>query len=443
MDPWLAANPQITSLRVAACDLNGQARGKRTSADAAEKLLSQGIRMPVSALCLDIRGDDIEGSALVFETGDQDGIMRPTERGCVPMPWLETPTALLPVWGFTEAGAPFDADPRQALASVLDRYAAHGWTPVCATELEFFLVAADGVPLQPPVSPLSGLREHGGEILSVRALDAFEGFFSALFEAAGKMGIKVEAAISESGLGQFEVNLTHGPAMRIADDTYLFKMLTKGLALAHGFRATFMAKPYGTDAGSGLHVHASVEDEAGRNVFDDGSETGTPTLGHAVAGCLEAMADSTLIFGPHGNSYARFVPGAHAPTGIGWAYENRTAAVRIPGGPPRARRFEHRVAGGDTNPYLMLAAILGAAIDGIEREAKPPAPITGNAYSLDLPRIHASWTEAIEAFEASEILPRFLPEDLLRALAATKRQELGIYAELPPAERVSLYLDSV
>jgi glutamine synthetase len=155
------------------------------------------------------------------------------------------------------------------------------------------------------------------------------------------------------------------------------------------------------------------------------------------------MADSTLIFAPHQNSYDRLVPGKHAPTSIGWGYENRTAAIRIPAGNAAARRIEHRVAGGDVNPYLMLAAILGAALCGIEDGQEPPAPVSGNAYAMDLPQIPDTWEAAIDAFEHSDTLYRFLPKELIRNMVQTKRQELHYIAELSPEEQVELYLDTV
>ena len=142
-------------------------------------------------------------------------------------------------------------------------------------------------------------------------------------------------------------------------------------------------------------------DTNGDNVFDSGGPKGTAMMKQAVAGCLNAMHDSTLMFAPHQNSYERLVPGKHAPTAMSWGYENRTSAIRIPAGNPAARRIEHRVAGGDVNPYLMLAAILGAALDGIEHEMEPASPIVGNAYAVDgLPQIADSWEAAIDAHGA-------------------------------------------
>ncbi|WP_195822401.1 glutamine synthetase family protein [Roseobacter sp. MH60115] len=444
MKNWLRKNPQVRTIRVAAADLNGQARGKRIPSRYADKAVEGGTRFPMSVLNLDIWGEDIDDSPLVFESGDKDGVLKPTERGFMPMPWLEAPTALLPIWMFHEDGKPYEGDPRHALRAVLDRYKARGLTPVCAMELEFFLIDDSGRNLQVPPSPRSGKRRVAGEILSLRALDQFDTFFTDLYDACEEMDIPADTAISEAGLGQFEINLMHcDDALRAADDAWLFKMLVKGLARRHGFAASFMAKPYEDYSGSGLHVHFSVLDAGGHNIFDNGGPEGTGVLRHAVAGCLDAMQSSALVFAPHANSFDRMVPGNHAPTGVSWAYENRTSAIRIPSGPPVARRIEHRVAGGDVNPYLMLAAVLGAALNGIEDAEDPPAPITGNAYAADLPQIPADWRSAIDAFEASPQMKRIFAPDLIRNYVLTKRQELHYMQELSPAEQVTIYLDTV
>ena len=444
MNTWLSEHPEIRNIRAAVSDLNGQARGKRMPARFGNKLLSEGSRMPMSVLNVDIWGDDIEDSPLVFASGDADGVLKPTERGFVPMPWLATPTALLPMWMFLDDGTPFAGDPRHALKLVLDRYAALGWTPVVATELEFYLIDDAGDALQPPPSPRSGKRRLGGEVLSLRALDAFDGFFTELYDACETMDIPAEAAISEGGMGQYEINLSHSPdALKAADDAWLFKLLVRGLARKHGFAASFMAKPYAEEAGTGLHTHFSVLDAEGRNIFDDGGEVGTAVLHHAIAGCLAAMPASTLVFAPHGNSYDRFMPGSHAPTGIAWGYENRTTAIRVPAGDPKARRIEHRVAGGDINPYLMLSVVLGAALLGIEDKLKPPAPVKGSAYEAKLAQLPTRWDDAIAAFESDALTPRLLPKQLIRNYVMTKKQEAQYYAELSPAERIDLYLDTV
>ncbi len=444
MKNWLRKHPLVRTIRVAAADLNGQARGKRVPTRFADKVVEDGTRFPLSVLNLDIWGEDIDDSPLVFDSGDADGVLKPTERGFMPMPWLKAPSALLPIWMFRENGEPYEGDPRHALRAVVDRYKARGLTPVCAMELEFFLIDDSGKKPQIPISPRSGIRRKGAETLSIRALDAFDDFFTDLYDACEEMDIPADTAISEAGLGQFEVNLMHcDDALRAADDAWLFKMLVKGLARSHGFAASFMAKPYEDYAGSGLHTHFSVLDAQGDNIFDDGGAKGTPALRHAVNGCLNAMSGSTLLFAPHANSYDRMVPGAHAPTGICWAYENRTSAIRIPSGAPAARRIEHRVAGGDVNPYLLLAAILGAALNGIEDGTEPPEPITGNAYAADLPQMPTQWNAAIDAFENSDEIKRIFAPELIRNLVLTKRQELHYMSELDAKEQVEIYLDTV
>lgn len=444
MKDWLRKHPLVRTIRVAAVDLNGQARGKRIPARFADRVVKDGTRFPMSVLNLDIWGEDIENSPLIFEAGDADGVLLPTERGFVPMPWLEAPTALLPLWMFRENGRPYEGDPRHALSGIVNRYKALGLSPVVAMELEFFLIDDSGKTLQVPPSPRSGKRRKAAETLALRALDAFDTFFTDLYDACEAMDIPADTAISEAGLGQFEINLMHGDdALRAADDAWLFKLLVKGLARRHGFAASFMAKPYPEYPGNGLHTHFSVLDAAGHNVFDNGTPEGSDMLHHAIGGCLAAMADSTLLFAPHANSYDRLVPEKHAPTGVCWAYENRTAAIRVPSGSATARRIEHRVSGGDINPYLMLAGVLGAALIGIEDKIAPPPAITGNAYALDLPQIPDTWEAAITTFEHSAIIGRIFPAELIRNLVLTKRQELHYMNELSPTEQVEVYLDTV
>ena len=179
------------------------------------------------------------------------------------------------------------------------------------------------------------------------------------------------------------------------------------------------------------------------NVFNNDTFEGSPLLQNAIAGCLAGLSDLALIYAPHANSYERLVPESHAPTSICWAYDNRTASVRVPGGSFKARRIEHRVAGGDVNPYLFLAAVLGSALIGIEDGLTPPAPITGNAYDQKLQQLPAEWSDAITAFETGEIPRRIFDKQLVDNFLRTKRQELRDFQELTPDEQLALYLDTV
>ncbi|HET9070181.1 MAG TPA: glutamine synthetase, partial [Amaricoccus sp.] len=208
---WLEGRPEITSLRAAVCDLNGILRGKRVPVVQAEKVLGGAMRMPYSITCLDIWGEDVKGNPLVFQQGDIDGRCEPTGRGFLPMNWLGSPTALLPLWMLNEDGTPYLGDPRRALAAVCERYAAKGLTPVVATELEFYLVDTTGEVPTPPRSPVTHKFLDGDGALSIDDLDHFEAFFTDVYAACDAHGVPVDSAISENGGGQFEINLLHEP----------------------------------------------------------------------------------------------------------------------------------------------------------------------------------------------------------------------------------------
>ena len=441
---WIEANPQVASIIVGLADVNGTFRGKRLTAAQAQKADEGGLRMPLSAAVVDVWGRDIEDSVLVVEGGDADGICQTTGRGVMPCFWDDVPTGLLQVTLTSEDGAPFVADCRQALAGIVDSFAKKGLRPVVATELEFYLTDPSGQRPQPPIAPTTGRRLSADNVLSVAELGEFSKFLDDVYAACEAQGIPADAAISENGAGQFEINLLHtDDPLRAADDAVFFKHLVRGIARKHGFAATFMAKPYGDLAGNGMHVHFSLIDEDGNNVFDNGGEEGTDTLKHAVAGLLATMQETTLIFAPHANSYRRMRPGSHAPTGVAWGYENRSAAIRIPGGNPKARRIEHRVAGGDSNPYLVLAALLGGALVGLEDELTPTAPQKGNIYEADVPSLPMDWPTAIQAFETGAYVPRIFDPLFQALIVQAKRQELNTFLSKVTEFEYETYLEVV
>ena len=268
---WLENRSNISSIRAAIVDLNGVWRGKRLPVAQAQKILSEGARMPLSTSTVDIWGTDTENNPLVFDTGDADGFARPTGRGLIPMDWLERPTAMVPLWMWQEDGAPSPVDPRQVLAQVINRYTAAGLTAVTAMELEFYLTDPSEAQPAPPISPVTKRRLSGDDVLSISEIDAFESFFADIYDACERHDIAVDAAIAENGSGQFEVNLMHcADPLKAADDATFFKRFVKGIARKHGFAASFMAKPYLALAGSGLHVHFSILDTEGNNIFEIG-----------------------------------------------------------------------------------------------------------------------------------------------------------------------------
>jgi glutamine synthetase len=420
------------SLRVAAVDLNGQWRGKRLPASALGKARAGHVRMPVSAAGLDVTGVDPEGSPLVLPTGDVDGWMVPTGRE-VPMPWLARPATLIATSLASEDGTPFPADPRVALSAAVERWRARGLEPVAAVEMEFVLVDRTA-PLRPPASPLHGRRVANEDCLSLAALDEFAAFLDAVEAGAEAMGLPLEGMISEGCPGQMEVNLSHRDALTAADDAALLKLLVKGVAARQGMAATFMAKPYADEAGSGMHVHLSLE-RGGRNATAE-------ALPQVVAGCLAAMPDSTAVFAPHGVSYGRLAPGLFAPASCSWGRENRTCAIRLPAGGPEAARIEHRVAGADANPHLLLATILGSALMGVEDGLEPPPETVGDAYGQDLPRLAVDWEQAVDRL-SSPAMARILDPLLVTAFAAAKRQEMRRTEGLDRAALEAIYRDAV
>ncbi len=426
---WFAKNPEVETVYACVCDLNGSLRGKRVPVAQASKIGDGGLRMPLSLIGVDIWGEDIEDSELVFETGDADGLCDFTGRAPVLVDWTCRPTALTQLWMRQEDGSVFTGDPRRALDAIVDRFNQRGLTPVVATELEFYLVDPSGNAPNSPLSPITGKRLDSDDVYSLDDLEHFDAFLNDVYDACKKQDIPADAAVSENGAGQFEINLLHvADPLKAADDAVLFKRLVRGVARKHGLAATFMAKPYGDRAGNGFHVHFSLVDGVGTNVFDNGGEEGTPLMLSAVAGLLNTMQENALVFAPHVNSYRRLLPGTHAPTGIAWGYENRTTAIRIPGGSYKARRIEHRVAGADANPYLVLASILGGALLGIAGEWTPGDPITGDAYSLDLPQLPSAWATAIAAFEQGTHVTGIYSERLQRMLVQCKQQELSRFS---------------
>jgi glutamine synthetase len=192
-----------------------------------------------------------------------------------------------------------------------------------------------------------------------------------------------------------------------------------------------------------MHVHFSLNDENGKNVFDNAEREGSAVLLYAVAGLLATMHENTLIFAPHHNSFRRLTPESHAPTGIAWAYENRTAAIRIPGGSNAARRIEHRVAGADANPYLVLASILGGAMIGIEQQLQPGKPIEGDAYKLAVDQLPATWHSAISAFEEGRYVQQIYSALLQRMFVQCKTQELARFSRQVSDYEYHSYLEIV
>ncbi|MTJ81030.1 MAG: glutamine synthetase [Telmatospirillum sp.] len=426
----LARTPEATEIDLLACDLNGILRGKRVPSASLDKIFSEGMKFPRSVLCLDIWGHDVLANGLVWECGDGDGVCLPCGPGLLPMPWSPRPRLQMLTMMSNVDGSPFAADSRQVLSRVVERFAARGLTPVVASELEFYLMEGDsagkGQP-RPPAAPKSGYRLCGPHVYSMEELDEFDAVLTAIRDACDALGLPSDTIIVENGPGQFEVNLHHvADPVLAADHAVLLRRAVRAVARRMGFQATFMAKPYGDAAGSGLHLHCSVLDRTGRNIFDDGTPAGSALLRQAVAGTLALMPESMLVFAPNLNSYRRFQPESHTPKTASWGYENRTSAIRIPAGDGKGRRLEHRPAGADANPYLTIAAMLAGVLHGLEAGLEAPPPAEGDAHDQTGRRLPITWADAIRAFREGTILTTYLGEPLMRAFGECKVQERDV-----------------
>lgn len=422
-------------------DCNGIARGKWLPVQKLDAIEEQGLKLPKSALGLDVWGRDIP--ALAHANGDIDGYchlvegsLRPslTERG------VDQAQVLLTM--FDKDGSPYMGDPRQVLQALVKRFNEKQLKPCMAVELEFSLLP------KPETSAALGtaLRDQnavGGNLYALSELDYHGPLLEALRQAFDTQDLPYEGIIKESAPSQFEINVAHSDdVMLLADQVIRMQRTIRAVSARHGFVASFMPKPIDDEAGNGLHVHCSLLEETGANVFDDGGEEGSELLRYAVAGCLELLPASMLLFAPSFNAYRRFQPGNHAPTESAWGYDNRTTAIRIPESPGAARRLEHRVAGADANPYLVLAAVLAGIWHGIENTLSPPNPIEGNAWDqeIDAPALATTMDGAIAVFDQSEVLSDYLSAEFKTLFLATKQQEWNEFAKRVTEFELETYL---
>lgn len=422
-------------------DCNGIARGKWLPVQKLDAIEKQGLKLPKSALGLDVWGRDIP--ALAHANGDIDGYchlvedsLRPllTERG------VDQAQVLLSM--FDKDGSPYMGDPRQVLQALVTPFTKKELKPCMAVELEFSLLP------KPETDEAIGtaLRDQnavGGNLYALSELDYHGPLLEALRLAFDTQDLPYEGIIKESAPSQFEINVAHSDdVMLLADQVIRMQRTIRAVSARHGFVASFMPKPIDDEAGNGLHVHCSLLDENGANVFDDGGEEGSDLLRYAVAGCLELLPASMLLFAPSFNAYRRFQPGNHAPTESAWGYDNRTTAIRIPESPTAARRIEHRVAGADANPYLVLAAVLAGIWHGVENTLSPPKPIEGNAWDqeIDAPALPTTMDEAIAVFDKSDVLSSYLTGEFKTLFLATKVQEWNEFAKRVTEFELETYL---
>jgi len=442
---FLESNPDIETVQLVITDANGVGRGKNIAREEVEALYRSGRNVAGSILGLDITGEDVEETGLVWAVGDADQTCRPVARSLSRAPWLSRPAAQVLGTMFELDGRAAKADPRHALARTVERLQAKGLTPVVAVELEFYLLQRDEAGRLRPARGLVTGRSTGSiDAYGLGRLDDMSPLFDDLYAAARAQGLPVRTLMSEYAPGQFEITLEHrADALRAVDEAVLFKRAIRGVASRHGCIACFMAKPFEGMAGTGMHLHASLADEQGRNAFASDDPAGTPLLRHAIGGLRATLADGMAVFAPHANSYRRFRAMSYAPVAPTWGVNNRSVSLRVPAGPAASRHVEHRVAGADANPYLVAALVLGGMQHGIDNGIDPGPPVVGNGYEQasrgDLP---TDWRAALERAAASDFLERTLGAEFLGVFLALKRREYEKFGALVSDRDYEWYLDS-
>jgi glutamine synthetase len=426
-EDFLAANPDVTSFQVILTDADGVARGKSVRRNELARIYTHGRYLPGSILGLDITGADVEETGLVWEDGDADRSCWPIAGTLVRSPWQTPPAAQLLVAMHELDGTPSPGDPRHALRRVVDRFASLSLTPVLAIELEFYLLDRsrdDSGRPRPPSSPVTGFRPSQLQAYLLTDLDDQAPFLAEIFAACETQGVPAQTLISEYAPGQLEIVLHHrADAMRAADEAIMYKRLVRGVAAKHGMDATFMAKPYADRSGSGMHMHVSLQDSQGRNVFASDDTQGNEIMRHAIGGMAATMAECVGVFAPNANSYRRFRRNSYAPLAPTWGVNNRSVSLRVPAGPAETRHVEHRVAGADANPYLAAAAMLAGVHHGIVNKIDPGPAIEGNGYEQVRASLPSNWYAAMDRTEASSFLKDYLGSRFMEIYCAIKRAE--------------------
>jgi glutamine synthetase len=447
---YLDQHPEIEAFDIVLTDPNGVGRGKIIRRHELAAIYQGGRHMPISILGLDITGEDVHETGLIWDSGDGDLRAWPVSGTLKPLHGTSPARGQVLMSMYHLDDQPMTSDPRHALARQVRKLAERGLHPAGAFELEFFLLAKDRDAegrVQPAGAVLDGRRSGKTEVYSVDHLHGMEPLFSDIYAAAKAQGVPAETVISEYAPGQYELTLNYRKdIIQAADDLVMLKRLVRAAARRHGVTACFMAKPIEKYAGSGMHLHVSMLDDSGRNIFSEAQEgKWAPNLLHAVGGLAATMPESMLVFAPHANSWRRFVAQSYAPIAPTWGVNNRSVALRVPAGDMKNRRIEHRPAGVDTNPYLVAATVLAGIIKGLDEKIDPGPETTGNGYEnapkmADAP---GDWRSAIEAATTSEFLKEALGPDLHRTFTAIKHAEYLRVARTVSELDYHLYLHEV
>jgi len=417
-------------------DLYGRLMGKRiVGRFFLDEIADDGMHACDYLLACDMEMNPTPGYAFTsWESGYGDMRALPDYATLRRATWLDRTAVVLCDAVVEERDEPVAVAPRNILKRQVERAAERGFVPHLASELEFFLFRETYASARAKSYHDLQLSQAYNEDYHVLSGSFAEPIIGAIRREVDASGVPVEFSKGEASPGQHEINLHYATAVEMADRHVLYKLAAKEIAAQHDAALTFMAKWHTDFAGNSLHVHMSFTDDDGVSLFAGEGEAlpGTdarmsPRFRHAIGGLLEHARALSMLFAPNVNSYKRYVEDTFAPTRIAWSYDNRTAGFRVVGHGP-SLRIECRIPGGDANPYLVYAALIAAALDGIEHQRDPGPMFSGNAYAAsDLPRVPYTLGEAIEEFASSELTRNAFGAEVVEHLVHFARAELAAY----------------
>ena len=429
---------EIREIELVYADVNGSPRGKIIPTE----VLCKGgeVRMARAILLQTIDGGYPD--CKYYGGPDPDMLLVPDASTLRRSPWSERPRAIVIADCVDLSGAakgqPAGISSRAVLRRVLAAYAERGLTPVVAPEVEFYVFAPQRDPEEAYTMPAgrTGRGLVGQCNFGMSGRNDLAAFFDELDDACVTLGLGTDTFLHEMGPSQYEINLNHGDALELADRTFYFKHAVREIAAKHQLMAVFMAKPLVDAPGSSMHVHQSLLDAQGNNVFSlpDGSESAL--FHHYIAGLQTWLPELMALFAPHVNSYRRFVRDTNAPINVAWGYDNRSVGLRIPVSSPVARRVENRLAGSDGNPYLVLAAGLACGLGGLIEKRMPDAAVAGDVSLEGEHALSDRLEDALALLDGSAFARQIMGDEFVSGFVAAKRVELkGFWANLTPWER--------
>jgi glutamine synthetase len=421
------AEDDIDTVVLAFTDMQGRLQGKRLSAefffDEVAEHHSEGCNY---LLAVDVEMNTVDGYAMSsWATGYGDFVLRPDMATVRRMPWHEATALVIADLTWLD-GAPVVASPRQILKAQTDRLAARGWSAMTGTELEF-LVFTDSYE-QAAAKDYRGLvpANQYNVDYSILGTSRIEPLLRRIRNGMTGAGLYVESVKGECNLGQHEIAFRYADAVTTCDNHSIYKTGAKEIAAQDGVSITFMAKPNVAE-GNSCHIHLSLRGQDGTPVLAGDGPHGLSRLGeHFLAGQLAAMRELTLCYAPNINSYKRYVPGSFAPTSVRWGVDNRSCAMRLVGH-GQSLRVENRTPGGDVNPYLAVAAMIAAGLHGIDNELPLEPAFAGNAYTDTSSRVPATLRDALELWDASDLVRRSFGDEVTEHYANYARVELAAY----------------